>query len=38
MTEELNMHFSSEFTGEYSSSLPVQETKFNGPEGTCWGS
>ena len=29
----LNMHFSSVFTGEDTSSLPVPETKFNGPEG-----
>ena len=31
-TEELNMHFSSVFTREDTSSLPVQETKFNGSE------
>ena len=33
MDEELNMHFSSVFTREYTSLLPVPETKFNGPEG-----
>ena len=33
MAEELNMHFSSVFTREDTSSLPVQETKFNGLEG-----
>ncbi len=33
MAEELNMHFSSVFTREDTSSLPVPETKFNGPEG-----
>ena len=38
MAEELNMHFSSVFTREDTSSLPVPETKFNGPEGKCWGS
>ena len=27
------MHFSSVFTREYTSSLPVPETKFNGSEG-----
>ena len=32
MAEELNMHFSSVFTREDVSSLPVPETKFNGPE------
>ena len=32
MAEELNMHFSSVFTREDTSSLPVQETKFNGSE------
>ena len=31
--EELNVHFSSVFTREYTSSLPVPETKFNGSEG-----
>ena len=38
MAEELNMHFSSMFTREDTSSLPVPETKFNGPEGEDWGS
>ena len=33
MTEELNLNFSSVFTREDTSSLPVPETKFNGPEG-----
>ena len=33
MAEELNMHFSSVFTREDTSSLPVSETKFNGTEG-----
>ena len=33
MAEELNMHFSSVFTREDTCSLPVPETKFNGPEG-----
>ena len=33
MTEELNMHFSSVFTLEDTSSLPVPETKFNRSEG-----
>ena len=33
MTEELNMHFSSVFTREDTSSLPVPETKFNVSEG-----
>ena len=32
MAEELNMHFSSVFTREDTSSLPVPETKFNGTE------
>ena len=32
-TEELNMHFSSAFTREDTSSLPGTETKFNGSEG-----
>ena len=32
MAEELNMHFSSVFRREGISSLPVPETKFNGPE------
>ena len=30
MAEELNMHFSSVFTREDTSSLPVPETKFKG--------
>ena len=33
MAEELNMHFSSVFTREDTSSLYVPETKFNGTEG-----
>ena len=33
MTDELNMHFSSVFTREDTSSLPVPETKLNGSEG-----
>ena len=33
MAEELNMHFSSVFTREDTSSLPVPETKFKGTEG-----
>ena len=33
MAEELNMHFSSVFTRENTSSLPAPETKFNGSEG-----
>ena len=33
MTEELNRHFSSVFTREDTSSLPVPETKFEGSEG-----
>ena len=32
MAEELNMHFSSEFTREDTSSLPVPVTKFNGAD------
>ena len=32
MAEELNMHFSSVFTREDTSSLPVPEKKFNGSE------
>ena len=32
MAEDLNMHFSSVFTREDTSSLPVPETKFNGTE------
>ncbi len=38
IAEELNMHFSSVFTREDTSALPVPETKFNGPEGEDWGS
>ena len=37
MAEELNMHFSSVFTTEDTSSLPVPETKFNGPEAEMLG-
>ena len=37
MAEELNMHFSSVFTREDPCSLPVPETKFNGPEGEILG-
>ena len=33
VAEELNMHFSSVFTREDTSSLPVPETKFKGSEG-----
>ena len=33
MAEELNMHFSSVFTREDTSSFSVPETKFNGSEG-----
>ena len=33
MAEELIMHFSSVFTREDTSSLPVPETKFKGSEG-----
>ena len=33
MAEELILHFSSVFKREDTSSLPVPETKFNGPEG-----
>ena len=33
MAEELKLHFSSVFTREDTSSLPVPETKFSGPEG-----
>ena len=33
MAEELNVHFSSVFTREDNSSLPVPETKFKGSEG-----
>ena len=38
MAEELNMHFSSVFTREDTSSLPVPEPKFKGSEGEGWGS
>ena len=38
MAEELNMHFSSVFTREDTSSLPAPETKFEGSEGKGWGS
>ena len=37
MAEELNMHFSSVFTREDTSSLPVPETKFKGSEGEMLG-
>ena len=33
MADESNMHFSSVFTTEDTSSLPIPETKFNGTEG-----
>ena len=33
MAEELNMHFSSVFTREDTSSIPVTETKFKGSKG-----
>ena len=33
MAEELNVRFSSVFTREDASSLPVPEPKFNGPGG-----
>ena len=32
------MHFSSVFTREDTSSLPIPETKFEGSEGEGWGS
>ena len=38
MAEELNMHFSSVFTREDTSSIPIPETKFKGSEGERWGS
>ena len=38
MAEELNMHFSSVFTRDDTSSLPVPETKFKGSERKGWGS
>ena len=37
MADELNMHSSSGFTREDTSSLPVPETKFNGTEGEMFG-
>ena len=37
MAEELNMHFSSVFTREDTSSLPVPETQFNGSERERFG-
>ena len=37
MAEELNMHFSSVFTREDTSSIPVLETKFKGSEGEMLG-
>ena len=37
MAEELNMHFSSVFTREDTSSLPVPETQFKGSEGKMLG-
>ena len=37
MAEELNMHFSSVFTREDTSSIPVSETKFKGSEGEMLG-
>ena len=37
MAEELNMHFSSVFTRDETSSLPVPETKFKGSEGEMLG-
>ena len=37
MADELNMHFSSVFTREDTSSIPVPETKFNGSEGDSLG-
>ena len=37
MAEEINMHFSSVFTRDDTSSLPVPETKFNGTEGEMLG-
>ena len=36
MAEELNVHFSSVFTREYTSSLPVPETNLKGSEGEGW--
>ena len=37
IAQELNMHFRSVFTREDTSSLPVPEAKFNGPEGGMLG-
>ena len=37
MAEELNVHFSSVFTREDTSSLPVPDTKFNGSEEETFG-
>ena len=37
MADELNMHFSSVFTREDTSSIPVPETKLNGSEGESLG-
>ena len=37
MAEELNVHFSSVFTREDTSSLPVPETRFNGSEDETLG-
>ena len=37
MAEELNMHFSSVFSREDTSSIPVPETKFKGSEGEMLG-
>ena len=37
MVDELNMHFSSVFKREDTSSLPVPETKFKGSEGEVLG-
>ena len=37
MAEELNTHFSSVFTREDTSSLPLPETKFEGSEGEMLG-
>ena len=38
MAEELNFHFSSVFTREDTSSLPVPETISMELRGKCWGS
>ena len=38
MAEELNMHFSSVFTREDTSSLPVPETRSMDQRGRGWGS